>query len=120
MPSCAGFHQLYAYYSANQYYNADFVELDQNIQSADTTTTLIVNNSTTVAGQAVTFTGARQHSSTCMRSRMCRMVFSGTSACAATWGLLVLVGACLGVLHSPAETPHHGMGSPSLTRKQDA
>ena len=31
-----------------------------NIQSADTTTTLTVNNSTTVAGQAITFTGAAQ------------------------------------------------------------
>ena len=28
-----------------------------NVQSADTTTALTVNNSTTVAGQAVTFTG---------------------------------------------------------------
>ena len=60
-PLCAGYHQLYAYYSANQYYNYDVAELDMNIQSADTTTTLVVNNSTTVAGQAITFTGARQH-----------------------------------------------------------
>lgn len=54
----AGYHRLYAFYSANQYYNYFLQELDMNVQSADTTTALTVNNSTTVAGQAVTFTGA--------------------------------------------------------------
>ena len=59
VPCCAGFHQMFAFYSANQYFYDDMVELDMNIQSASTTTNLTVNNSTTVAGQAVTFTGAR-------------------------------------------------------------
>ena len=68
MPSCAGFHQLFAFYSANQYYKDDTVELDQNVQSADTTTNLTVNNSTTVAGQAITFTGAQQRGSAHLKS----------------------------------------------------
>ena len=53
---------MFAYYSANQYFYDDMEELDMNIQSASTSTSLIVNNSTTVAGQAITFTGARQRS----------------------------------------------------------
>ena len=98
---CAGYHKLYAFYSANQYYNYDLAELDQNIQSADTTTSLTVNNSTTVAGQAITFTGANgcpARASVHDTDALCRLHAVGwvswTSRCCRAASAVCLRGRC--------------------------